>query len=301
MLTTKTTMILVTVLLVLAQAQIRVGSEERCKVVTDGIANFFSINFLDNCDMWHAPHIANPFFLMILCRKWWVAFLVSGLFEIIECLMVVVMGEFGLFAGAANSLENLPDVLIDDWLLQAGLGVALGAWVTWYFDSPAMWKGWYTDRGRFMWWLLWYVAVMVPQTTYGINLNDDDPTGFPLGPTICIPIMAVVFALMIQNEPRKEESWKGRTYRSRAEFWGCVVAVYFSFYYVVQFDFFFGSAPQTWLMCSVWFVGIFVWALIRGRGPEILDALNWQVNYVRYRQKLLGGGGGDTKHAQDMI
>ena len=261
---------LLLMLTTLSNAQIRMGSKERCIVVTDGIANFFSINFLDNCDMWHAPHIANPFFLMILCRRWWVAFLVSGLFEIVECLTVVVMGEFGLFAGAANSLENLPDVLLDDWLIQAGLGVTLGAWVTWYFDSPYMWRGWYTDRGRFMWWLLWYVAVMLPQTTYGINLNDDEPTGFPLGPTICIPIMALVFAFMIQNEPRKEESWAGRTYRERAEFWG------------------------------VWFMGIFVWALAMGRGPEILDSLNWQVNYVRERRRLLLGKH-PKKQVQEMI
>ena len=278
-----------------AEGQIRMGPlawTAPCQVVTNGTANFYSINFLDDCDMWHAPHIANPFFLMVITRSWVAAFFVSGLFEIVECLMVVIFQNFALFAGAANSLENLPDVLIDDWLIQAGLGTLLGAWVCWYFDPPALWRGWYVDKGRFMWWLLWYALVMVPQTAYGINLNDTDPTGFPLGPTITIGIIGLVFMFLVENEPRMEQVWSGRTVRSRYQFWVAVITIYFSFYYVVQFDFFFGSAPQTWLLWGVWIIIWFVWALVNKRGPEILDLLNWQQRYLRERAKWL------KKHAK---
>ena len=294
-------LIILALLLALAHGQIRMGSltwTQPCKVVTDGISDFFGINFLDNCDMWHAPHIANPFFLMMITRNWVAAFFVSGLFEIIECLMVVIFKNFALFAGAANSLENLPDVLIDDWLIQAGLGTLLGAWVCWFFDSPKMWTGWWTDRGRFMWWLLWYILVMIPQVAYGLNLNDADPTGFPLGPNITIPIIALVFAFMIENEPGMYDSWKGRTRRERFQFWAAVVVIYFSFYYVVQFDFFFGSAPQTWLMWGTWILIWFFWALIRGKGMEILDLLNWQQRYLRERARILAEKAAAVK---DMI
>jgi hypothetical protein len=129
-------MILLILLVISAvDGQIRtgLGLTKPCKVVTDGTANFFSINFLDNCDMWHAPHIANPFLLMMITRNYWAAFIVSGVFEIVECLMVVTMDGFGLFAGAANSLENMPDALVDDWLIQAGLGTLLGIWVITFF------------------------------------------------------------------------------------------------------------------------------------------------------------------------
>ncbi len=70
---------------------------------------------------------------MILTRNWIAAFFISGLFEIVEAIMVTATQDFVVFAGAANSLENLPDALIDDWLIQAGLGTLLGAWVLLFF------------------------------------------------------------------------------------------------------------------------------------------------------------------------
>jgi hypothetical protein len=149
--------------------------------------------------------------------------------------------------------------------------------VTWYFNQPAMWKGWSVNVGSFLMWLFWYVAIMLTQTMYGLNLNDADPTGFPLGPTICVAAIAVVFAFLIQNEPGKEQSWgEGSSRRhERLTFWMAVVAIYFSFYYVVQFDFFFGSAAQTWLLWGVWMLVWFIAALFNGRGKEIVMLLNW--------------------------
>ncbi len=141
---------------------------------------------------------------------------------------------------------------------------------------------------------------MVPQTTFGINLNDDDPTGFPLGPTICIAIIAVVFAFLVQNEPGKEQAWAGRTLRDRNQFWAAAITIYFSFYYVVQFDFFFSSAAQTWLMWGVWIVAYFIWALINGRGSEIQQLLNWQMNYLRQRKDALASIMMTTKQSQQQ-
>jgi len=268
-----------------------------CKVVKDGIADLVKINFLDNCDMyawsfacrsplilihrWHAPHIANPFILMIFVNNALAPILLSGLFEIVEALMVATTNDFAVFAGAANSLENLSDVLIDDWLIQAGLGTLLGALYMWVMRAPSLWGNWFTQRRNFLYWTLWYVLLMVTQTTYGINLNDDDPTGFPLGGIICCSLMAIVFAFLVQNEPDREIAWSGRTKRSRLEFWIGAITIYFSFYLVVMFDFFFSSAAQTWLLWTVWVVGWLIWVYARGRGQELLDLLNWQVNYVK--------------------
>jgi hypothetical protein len=265
------------------ESQIRTGWDwtPPCKVVKDGVADLTKINFLDNCDMWHSPHIANPFLLMVFSNNWIAAFFVSGLFEIVEALMVTIFKNFAFFAGAANSLENLPDVLIDDWLIQAGLGVLLGALYMWVMRAPSMWGNFWTQRRNFLYWLAWYVAVMITQTTYGLNLNDDDPTGFPIGGIICCAMMAVVFAFLIQNEPDLETTWKGRTKESRMVFWIGTLTIYFSFYLVTMFDFFYGSAAQTWLLWGVWVVGWLVWSYAMGRGEELLAMLNWQVNWVQ--------------------
>jgi len=93
--------------------------------------NYFSINFLDNCDMYHAPHIANPFLLYMLTGSWIASFFVSGAFEIVEAIFFMIKYNSGDTTAAANVYENLPDILIDDWLIQAGLGTLLGAWVFW--------------------------------------------------------------------------------------------------------------------------------------------------------------------------
>lgn len=234
---------------------------------------------------WHAPHIANPFILMIFTGNALAPILLSGLFEIIEALMVATTKDFALFAGAANSLENLSDVLLDDWLIQAGLGTLLGAFYMWITGAPHLWGNWFTQRRNWLWWAFWYVALMVTQTTYGLNLNDDDPTGFPIGGIVCCSLMAIIFAFLVQNEPDWRSSWSAYTHRQRAEFWGGAIAIYFSFYLVVMFDFFYGSAAQTWLMWTVWVVGYLFWVYARGRGGELFQKLQWQANYVR----TLGG------------
>jgi len=199
--------------------------------------------------------------------------------------MVATTKDFALFAGAANSLENLSDVLLDDWLIQAGLGTLLGAFYMWITGAPHLWGNWFTQRRNWLWWAFWYVALMVTQTTYGLNLNDDDPTGFPIGGIVCCSLMAIIFAFLVQNEPDWRSSWSAYTHRQRAEFWGGAIAIYFSFYLVVMFDFFYGSAAQTWLMWTVWVVGYLFWVYARGRGGELFQKLQWQANYVR----TLGG------------
>ena len=263
--------------------QIRTGWDltPPCKVVKDGISDLTAINFLDNCDMWHSPHIANPFILLIFTGSIWPPILLSGLFEIVEAVMVATTKDFALFAGAANSLENLSDVLLDDWLIQAGLGVLLGVVYMWVMNGPRLWGNFWTQRRNFLWWTLWYILLMVTQTTYGLNLNDDDPTGFPIGGIVCCSLMAVIFAFLVQNEPDWKISWAGRTQRSRLEFWMGAIVIYFSFYLVTMFDFFFGSAPQTWLLWGIWVIGLLIWAYMKGRGEELLALFNWQVNYVR--------------------
>ena len=93
--------------------------------------------------------------------------------------------------------------------------------------------------------------------------------------------MAIIFAFLVQNEPDWKETWKGRSYRSRAEFWAGAITVYFSFYFIVMFDFFFSSAAQTWLMWLIWVLVFILVIYAQGRGGDLFDLLNWQVNYVK--------------------
>ena len=242
---------------------------------------FFCTDPVQTARRWHSPHIANPFILMIFTGNLWVAMFLSFFFEIIELLMVATTSGFALFAGAANSLENLSDVLLDDAFIQPVLGIAVAALYMWYVRAPRLWGNFWTERRNWMYWAVWYVLLMVTQTTYGLNLNDDDPTGFPIGGIICCSLMAVIFAFLVQNEPDWQKAWEGRTMRSRIEFWMGAITIYFSFYIVTMFDFFFGSAAQTWLLAGIWLLGLLLWAYARGRGRDLLELVNWQTAYVR--------------------
>lgn len=269
---------------VVVEGQIRTGWNitAPCNLVANTSITLYGVTFLTSCDMWHAPHIANPFILMMWTRSWIAAFVVSGLFEILEALIVTIAKSFVVFPGAVNSYENIPDSLLDDWLIQGGLGTLLGAWVTWYFQQPKMWRGWFTaNRGHFVQWLIWYILIMCCQMINGLLIDPNDPNAFPVGALASMTIMCILFAFLIQNEPGVNDTWHGRTRYERARFWVAIVAIYLSFYYAVIFDFFFGSAAQTWLLWGAWIIIYFISALIHGRGKEIIMLLHWQTTYLR--------------------
>lgn len=287
---TATFLLVLSLLLAVAVAQIPVGWAPPCKITENVTSNYFSINFLDNCDMYHAPHIANPFLLYMLTGSWLASFFVPGAFEIVEAIVFMIKYNTGDTSVAPNVYENLPDILIDDWLIQAGLGTLLGAWVFWMLKPPVLWGNWYTDRGGFMWSLGWYALLLVPQLNlFPISLSDDTPIGFPLGPMIAMGVTFLIFMAFIEFEPRRWMNWAGRSELERMTFWAVLITVYFSFWIVVMFDFFYGSAPQTWLLWGVWIILIFVWLLCTGRGSDVLQLLQWQQNYIRRRAEMIRG------------
>ena len=126
------------------------------------------------------------------------------------------------------------------------------------------------------------MLLLAPQLAYGYTLgSQQDPIGYPLVQQMVVLVMTVVWAFLIQTEPGMEGAWQGQTRGQRLRFWGLVLAVHHSFYLVVQFDFFYGSGPQTWLAWATWVVGIFIWALLQGRGPELAAMLDWRGVYLR--------------------
>lgn len=238
----------------------------------------FSLNFLWACDFWHAPHLVNAMILMVWTSgnlvRWLmpaiIGFLVSAMWELIEVIGVVIIGNYIIFIGVTNvGFENIVDVVLVDWAIQAALGIALGMMINWFWRPPFMWYGWYTHRSHFMQWFGWYVALVVPQIIFSFKI-DDDPDAFPVGALITTLIQAIIFGFLIQHEPHKELVWKGWTERDRIHFWMGTLTIYYSFMLVVQFDFFYSSIIQVWLLWVIWMFVLAFWAWIDGRGEELL-------------------------------
>jgi hypothetical protein len=254
-----------------------------------GNNTMFEIRFLTSCDLWQAPHLANPMMLMIWSHSPVWAFLISGLFEIVEVLFVVIARNYVVFIGVtAVGFENVSDIVLSDWLIQAGLGLALGWIFIQFFQSPAVFRGWYTDRGRFFWWVLVYLLIIVSQVPFALRVEvTGSRLGYPVGALITSTIQALVIALLIQNEPRMRQTWTGRTRESRMVFWVAFLTVYLSFTLVVQPDFFYGSAPQTWLLFGAWVLFFVAVALAQGRGPNMLKWFAFQQRYAKRKGAIL--------------
>jgi hypothetical protein len=241
----------------------------------------FVIRFLTTCDAWQAPHVVNPMFITILVvGKYWTdsayPLLISGLFEALEVIGVVILSNYVIFIGVTNvGFENITDIILSDWIIQALLGITLGLWVKWFWRSPNLWYGWFSHRGHFMRWLGWFILFTVPQIAFAYRVGNT-PDGFPLGAIITVSAQSIIFAFLVQNEPNRERIWNGRSEKERVNFWVTVYMIYTSFYLIVQFDWFFGSAPQTWVLWGIWMFYLGVWAAgINGRGVEILKLFDW--------------------------
>ncbi len=244
--------------------------------------DMLSFKFLWECDMYHSQHLVNPMLLMVLTKNPVISFLIPGVFEIAEVLGVARAGNYIIFAGSVNeALENIVDVVLIDWALQAALGIALGWLVLWFWKPPLMWRGWYTDRGHFWRWTAWFLALMVPQVVYGHRIDRADITSFPLGAIITITLQAFLFGFLVQHEPSREVTWRGWSERDRTHFWVGYLAIHYAFELVVIFDLLYSSIIQVWLLWFIWILALSGWAWIDGRGEELIRTMDFMGAYSR--------------------
>lgn len=90
------------------------------------------------CDEWAVPHIVNIFWIGIITRDPIFALLAAAVNESLEILNNMIFGSFVLYVNANYATENIASALVDDFLIQGGIGAILAAIYIWVYPSPRM-------------------------------------------------------------------------------------------------------------------------------------------------------------------
>ena len=200
------------------------------------------------CDAWTVPHILAPMFLCVLTRAPFFAFAIAGIAEIGEALANVLFGNFVIFITDNDVGENITGILLDDWLIQGGIGVLLGIVIIAIFKPPRYIdirdicphrKGERRHTGRFFYYLFLFLLLVVPATIYRLLIGS-----FELGITLYPVLNLVVIGihLLIQRCQRKRVNY---------EFWFTIVAISLVLNVQNIFDYLYSSAIQSWLWSAV--------------------------------------------------
>jgi hypothetical protein len=205
------------------------------------------------CDSWVIPHILAPMFLCILTRAPFFAFAMAGIAEIGEVLAIVLFGNFVLFIDANDVIENINGIMLDDWLIQGGIGVLLGIVVIAIFKPPRYidlrdicpsrssfrGKGERRHIGRFMYYLVLFLLLILPVIMYKLKLGS---FSFGIVMYTVLNLAVIGIHLLIQYCQRKRVNY---------EFWFTIVAISLVLNVQNIFDYLYSSAIQSWLWSSV--------------------------------------------------
>jgi hypothetical protein len=135
-------------------------------------------------DLYVVPHIVNVLWVGVIARDPWLAFTLAGLNEAVETLAQTVFQSFVIFIGANDDVENLTASLVEDWLIQGGIGALLALLCIAIYMPPRLLR--LRDLrerhvGRFFWYLLVVAGlpVIVGSALYRLTI-----AGFEAGPLI---------------------------------------------------------------------------------------------------------------------
>ena len=106
------------------------------------------------CDPWCVLHITTPMLLTLFLGNPWYAYLLTGLSEIVEVFAIAMTGSYVFFLEdpsiSTGAWENQVGALIDDWLIQGGIGVFVGYLIIITFrpfpKAPITWEGLLSGR-----------------------------------------------------------------------------------------------------------------------------------------------------------
>jgi len=206
------------------------------------------------CDQWAILHIIAPFLMTIITRDPFLAFAFAGIAEIGEALAYALFDNFAIFVNDSDVVENITGILLDDWLIQGGIGVVLGIIMMYLFPEVPRLLRWRdlvpAKRGhkrhlkRFFGYLFLFLFLIAPASIYRLETS----SGFTYGILIYWGIQIILVAILLLF-----------TKEQYMDFW--ITTLVISGIYNVQnlFDYLYSSAIQSWL----WTVIIMLALLIR--------------------------------------
>lgn len=240
------------------------------------------------CDIWAPTHIANPFFIYCMTQSWPITFLFTGVAEIAEGVLVAGGTAFPLEVS-----ESLTEVLIDDWLIQGGLGLLLGGLFMYTIKAHALLssKRWRTRRSEWYFYalivVLYFLAnvsgfagfyVEAPPDTR--NLAGFNTTDLWLSPAVNVAYHGILLTGVYAVEPHfSTQVWLGEPPWKRSSFWCGAWVIGAALELQAPWDYFYSSAIQSWLITAIIALYLLGIAAVRGEWPYFVQRFGswaWQ-------------------------
>lgn len=231
------------------------------------------------CDPWAIPHVVVPFLITVWSRSWWFGFLMAGVGELVEYFGAWAFKSFVIFVGTRNGvdfnhdIESLAGSYVDDWLIQGTLvGVFLG-WIFYKtFSYPRLISAW--DFLNNQLWFIYYAIllfglnVVLTGSIYRVMIGS-----FELGINLAWIIYGLTLLILLIWQPR--DKWNGYSNWHKAEFYLGSWFINIAFQVQNQFDWFFSSAVQSWLIGGILLVLLVPIGLYRWRWPMRIRLSKW--------------------------
>jgi hypothetical protein len=237
-----------------------------CTDVVSGLdMGFLVFTNLFSCDKWAVPHLLAPFLVTIMTRDVYFGFTIAGVSEVVEYLTYAIFGDFVIFisntdVAEAERVENVAGILLEDWLIQAGIGAVLLGWtfITLYPGKAFVeWRQWRT--GRFWFYLIVGILMMASGFLYPLIFGS-----FYFG-VLMYPVLHTVFVVVIWVY---EEGCikKGRFY---AGFWLDFLLFSFAISVSNLFDYAYSGPIQSWFISAWFLVYMFLRILFRSSAKPL--------------------------------
>lgn len=227
------------------------------------------------CDQWAILHIIAPFLLTIITRDPFLAFAFAGIAEIGEVLAYALFEKFPLFVSDSDVVENITGILLDDWLIQGGIGVFLGILFMFLFPEAPRFLRWQDlvptrgrkrRAGRFFYYLFLLLFLISPTFIYRLETAG----GFTYGILIYWGIQIVLVAIHLIIV-------RGQFYK----FWLTALAVSGVLNIQNLFDYLYSSAIQSWLWSGVIALVLLISICIRRVSFNFADQYRRDYDFTR--------------------
>lgn len=205
------------------------------------------------CDKWAVPHIVAPLLVTIMTRNVYFGFTIAGIAEIVEYLIFVIFGSFVIFVSngeisETDRVENIVGVLLEDWLIQGGIGALILGCIFIKVIPGKPFVRWAdawdkNKRGSFWFYLVIGILMLGSIAIYPLELGS---LRFGI---LIYPVILFVFIIVI---------WLREGEHFYAEFWLTFLAFATAINVSNLFDYLYSGPIQSWLISLVFLFYLFV-------------------------------------------
>lgn len=241
------------------------GNIPACQPAGDFCTTMFDFTTFVNCTPFFSVHLVNFITISMLTGSIWAAVTIAYLWELIEGIFLVAIGDFGIFVDANLDFETIADIFLTDGLFIFMIGIpfvaALRSGLNFKRQIYIV-ENYYNESGL---WSLWVFSFLLMQIPTAFNALDSPPIQWgaflPLiGYVIILPITAYV--------SNKWYPWVWAEVDTQTQFntWFIFILMMSSLHIQQAFDWFYNQASGAYIISAFWIISLGFYVLFKGSG-----------------------------------